>query len=171
MSIEGLINSWVQDGRLVALEPALPSEPNVRSVFASAEVRSALMGPWATTRIEVRLSSARADVDAFISGSPFGVRMPPSRSVKARLALLDDPSHEVWEIRTRDPKPGVRIFGRFAEGDCFVALTWAFREEVNNDDWTREIERCKREWRTLFPTYNPLSGGDVDAYVTNAFPV
>lgn len=132
----------------------------------------ALQGPWSTVRDEVRLSRARQDVDNFISGAMMSARMPPSKDVHAQLALLDPASGEVWEIRSRDPKPGVRIFGRFSERNYFIALTVVFREQLaTDDDWSREIERCKREWRVLFPSYNPISGSEVHTYASKLFPI
>lgn len=172
MSIRAVIQEWTTEGSLSLLQPALVSSPRVRWVFATAEVSSALLGPWETIRDEVRLSRARADIDTFINGTLMSARMPPSKSVSAQLALLDPAGDEVWEVRSRDPKPGVRIFGRFAEKDHLIALTRAFREDLqSNDDWLRETERCKRQWKLFFPSYTPFTGSTVHDYGSNLFPV
>jgi hypothetical protein len=154
------------------LTPALESTPCVRRIFATKEVSDAVFGPWANATIEARFGRARAYLDTFISGDLMSVRMPPSKSVSAQIALLEDDKDQVWEIRVRDPKPGVRIFGSFTEKDVFLALTIGFREKYKTDaDWVPPIERCKRTWRTYFPTYTPLSGSQPDDYVSKSFSV
>lgn len=172
MSIRGSINQWVQSGDLMLLAPALASTPCIRHIFATKEVSDAVFGPWSDAKIEARLGRARAYLDTFISGDLMSVRMPPSKSVSAQIALLEDAKDQVWEIRVHDPKPGVRIFGRFAEKDVFLALTIGFRENYKtNADWVPAIERCKRTWRTYFPTYTPLSGLQPDDYISKSFSV
>lgn len=64
------------------------------------------------------------------------------------------------------------MFGMFAAKDLFVAMTAAFKEDLLNEtDYPAEIERCKREWRRLFPSYNPSLGDSADAYLSNSFLV
>ena len=172
MSIRTVIQAWAETGELDLLQPALVSSSRERWVFGSREVRAALLGPWECIENEVRLSRARAAIDTFIGGGWMSARMPPSKSVRAQIALLEPASDKVWEFRSRDPKPGVRIFGHFAEKDHFVALTVAFREQLDTEeDWRREIERCKRQWRTFFSSYKPMSGADVHEYATNLLSV
>jgi hypothetical protein len=154
------------------LAPALASIPCARHIFATKEVCDAVLGPWTDAKIEARFGRARAYLDTFTSGDLMSVRMPPSRSARAMIALLEDAKDQVWEIRVRDPRPGTRIFGRFAEKDVFLALNVGFREKYKTDaDWTPDIEKCKRTWRTYFPTYKPLSGGKADDYISNSFSV
>lgn len=172
MSIRECIFDWLQSGELVHLEPALAAVPTRRHVFATSEVCNFLNGPWPDARSERQWGRARAYVDTFISGDLISVRMPPSKSVRAHTALLEDRKNEVWEIRARDPKPGVRLFGRFSEKDTFIALTAECRENIRDDsDWSAEIERCKKAWRWYFPTFPPFSGNDANDYLSNIFPV
>jgi hypothetical protein len=99
------------------------------------------------------------------------VRLPPSKKVTAYLALLQDAKDEVWEFRCRDPNPQIRIFGRFAEKDLFIAFIKRNRPELSNDEYQPVMEECKRHWRTLFPSYNPHHGSSADDYVSNCFSV
>lgn len=172
MTIQSVINQWVATGELRYLRPSLPSIQCVRSIFVTEEVEAALIGPWPTTGLERRFGRASATLDAFTEGLRMSVRLPPSKSVLAQIALLEDAEDEVWEIRVSDPRPGVRVFGRFSDRDCFIAMTWSEREKlITDDDWRREKERCKREWRKLFPSFNPHTGTKADDYVSNAFSV
>jgi hypothetical protein len=172
MSIREFINNCVEGGELFLLSPALESTPRVRHIFATKEVCDAVFGPWIDGKVEARFGRARAYLDTFMSGDLMSVRMPPSRSVHAQIALLEDDKDQVWEIRVRDPRPGIRIFGRFSEKDVFLALTIGLREKYKTEaDWVPDIERCKKIWRTYFFTYKPLSGSQADDYISNSFSV
>ena len=172
MSIREIINLWVADGEISFIAPAYDALPTVRYFFASPEVSRAILGPWETSEERTRYGRARGHVDLFITGQLIALRMPPSKSVDAHTALLEERRHEAWEMRPRNPKPGIRIFGRFSEKDTFIALTTALRENlVTDDDWQQEIERCKKEWRKYFNTFKPFSGRTGHCYASNVFLV
>ncbi len=172
MSIRDFITSCLARNDLIHVRPALPFIPQLRSVYASQTVAAKLLGPWPDDKIGIRLGRARAAVDAFISGNRIAVRMPPSRDISALIALLDKAEEEVWEIRARDPKPGVRIFGRFSEKNVFIALDIAFKEDIENfADYSPWISACKREWAKCFATYPPHTGSSADDYISNIFTV
>ena len=80
------------------------------------------------------------------------------------LALLEPSIDEVWEFRTE--KPGIRVFGRFAEYNIFVALNTELRENIDAD-FAREKEECKRLWRHFFQSYKPLHGTAISDYIDN----
>jgi hypothetical protein len=85
------------------------------------------------------------------------------------MAQLDSVQDEVWEIRSRDPKPGIRVFGRFAETDLFVALTWWWRSDLKgpkSKQWRNAREGCKAEWQKLFPAYPAKSGTQINDYIS-----
>lgn len=76
---------------------------------------------------------------------------------------------EVWEIRSQD-EPGIRVLGRFADTDLFIALTWHKRSELlgpQSRPWRDAIVGCKTEWKNLFPAYPPKSGDPSNAYPTD----
>lgn len=172
MSIREMIREWNKSGELCLLAPMFPSTERVRWVFVSKELYRAFHGPWVSSDEEKNMMRARATLDAFTSGQRIGVRLPPSKNVAAQLALLEDRRDEVWEFRCRDPNPQMRIFGRFAEQNLFVAFIKKNRDEFkSNDDFQPVMEECKKHWRTLFPTYNPHRGSSAHDYVSNCFPV
>jgi hypothetical protein len=170
MSIREMMREWINAGEMVVLEPALASIPTVRFVFATKEVAAEIYGPWEDKECEIRYARARAVIDAFIGGARIATRHPPSRSAKAQLALLDPPQDQVWEFRSREPKPGVRVFGRFFEASAFVALGTELRENID-DNFTKEKERCKREWRKFFTPYPPHQGSSLSDYLTDFYAV
>ncbi len=170
MSRRELIDEWGVTRDLVLLPPVLASTPSVRYVFVTEDVRQELCGPWDTPEHTIRYTRARAVVDAFTGGLRIAARYPPSRSAKAQLALLDPAHEEVWEFRSREPKPGVRVFGCFSELDTFIALWTELRENID-EDFKKEREECKRQWRKFFPTFAPHTGANLSDYITNYYPV
>ena len=169
MSIRDEIRARVSEGRLVLLSPALPGATIVRTMYVSPEVRSLLVGPWADPAHEERCGRLRADLDMFIEGRLISVARDSRRGRKAYMARLEPARDEVWEIRSRDPSPGIRVLGRFSEVDAFVALTWGERStlgKASSLEWRRAIEGCKADWRALFPTYPAHSGAEVHDYLS-----
>lgn len=175
MSIRDEISDRCAEERLYLLQPALPGSPCVRHLFISSEIKTALFGPWSGAQEEYRLSKLRADFDAFTEGMLIAVGSDPYKKKKtAFMSQLDPVEDEVWEIRSRDPKPGIRVFGCFSEKDSFVALTWLYREGLGGPksrEWRDARESCKAEWRKLFPTYNPHTGENFNEYASNIFLV
>lgn len=167
MSIRDLIREWENSGQLAVVPPALPSIASLRYVIATAEVRNRLCGTWADQTMGVRYARARTVVDAFTQGLAIATRLPPSTSARAQLALLSEAREEIWEFRSRDPKPGVRVFGRFAEKDVFLAL-WTELKENIDEDYTDEKEKCKKVWRKLFYPFKPFTPELGGEYLTGA---
>jgi hypothetical protein len=180
MSIQAEIAGRVAEGRLRGLVQAISGTAEKRRVFAVPRVIEMLDGPWATSHHERRAGAARALLEIFLRGDQIVGRMPPSRNVNTVIALLDPAVENVWEFRIGNPRPGMRILGRFAEQDTFVATNWVNREELRDaktgeDDprkWRDEVVRCKAIWTNLFPSYNPFVGSTLHDFIGNArFPV
>lgn len=175
MSIRDEIASRCKEGRLVPLVPALLGLLSVRTILASPGLHAMVMGPWSNKETEHRANRLRADFDMFIAGQVISVAQDPYKKKKnAYMSPLDPIADEVWEIRSRDPKPGIRVFGRFAEYDVFVALNWAHRDMLGGPksrEFRDERERCKAEWRKLFPSYAPHTGASPHDYASNIFLV
>jgi hypothetical protein len=177
MSIRAEINYWLDPARqeLFEVAPTVPGDPLERFMFASRDVNRLISGPWADVTEEYRCGRLWAATDMFVTGALITMALddPYKKPKTTYMARLDPPRDEVWEVRVLDPKPGIRVFGRFAECDAFVALTWAPREALpNSQEWRDAREGCKVEWRKLFPTYNAVTGDSVNEYVSvNAVPV
>jgi len=84
------------------------------------------------------------------------------------MSRLDPEADEIWEIRCRDPKPGLRIFGSFVAKDEFVVLMTLPHECLGgDDDWLAAIARYKGEWNRYF-TVAPYSGVYPNDYISDA---
>jgi len=109
----------------------------------------------------------RAALDRFTQGGVIPVASRPLSGAKhSYMRQLFRWREEVWEIRSLD-QPGIRVLGRFADTDIFVALTWHKRADLagpQSRQWRDAIVGCKTIWRNLFPSYPPKTGG------SNAYP-
>jgi hypothetical protein len=174
MSIRDEINSRVSEGRLFQLRPLIESDEVKRSMFVSEKLFSKLHpeadGP---NSFDARNALLRADLERFINGSEITVaRNPFKKSKKCYLAPVDPTRLGIWDIRSVDPRPGLRVLGCFSEKDVFVALEMETRESLggpNDKAWRDFIERCSAHWRRLFGTYLPFFGGETSDYFSENF--
>ena len=64
---------------------------------------------------------------------------------------LRDYKHEHWEFRCRKPRPSIRVFGRFAMPDVFVATHAVFRTSlggIRSPKWEHEKLVCEGHWNS-----------------------
>jgi|SRR5579862_1893472 len=168
MSIYDEIAYWSKRERLFSVRSSL-DEPTKRHLYVSTEIQALLDGPWSTNEWESRCGYLRADLDRFVEGQTLDIAEEPFKGKSSYMLRLNPPSHEVWEIRSRIPKPGLRLFGRFAEFNNFIVLTWASRADLGGPksrEWRDAIVACRTEWKNLFPAYQPLSGDSFHDYLS-----
>ena len=176
MSIADQIEYGVRNGVLFPINPTLPSGLIIRRLYATAEVARLVSGPWRDTQEEIRCGRLRQDFDRFIERRPVSLALdnPYKKDKAAYLARLSPSRDEVWEIRSRAPNPALRVFGRFAMCDTFVAFNWGYRKDLGgpgSKEFNFEINRSKSEWRKIFGSYQPLSGNGIHDYVSEqCFP-
>jgi hypothetical protein len=175
MSIRDEIKARVGEGRLFHLPHSLAGVPAGRTVFVSDEVARVAIGPWPNDTAGLRFSQLRAHLDVFTSGGMISVAPDPFTKPKSTyLAAIDPVSDGVWDIRSIDPSPAIRVLGSFAETDVFVALVWDYRSNLGgpgSKEWRDFREHSKSEWKKLFPTYPPLIAENINGYVSRNFIV
>ena len=146
------------------------SAPVRRAIFVSEEVAAIVLGPWEDSRTALRFARLRAQLDAFTENGLISVALDPYDKAKsAFLALVDPVSDGVWDIRSVDPSPSIRVLGCFAETDVFISLVWSYRKCLGgpgSKEWRDFRERGKAAWRNLFPTYRALTTGNVNEYIS-----
>jgi hypothetical protein len=169
MSILDEIDSLVAAGSLYRLRPEIPAR-ELRRMYLSTEINSMLFGPLEKSE-EVRWGRALADLLVFVEGEIINVPSDSRKGRSAYMSQLKPPHDEVWDIRCRDPKPGIRILVRFAQKDIFIALTWELRMPLGNfssSEWRDAKLKCKTQWNHLLPAYKPFSGTYPYAYISGA---
>jgi hypothetical protein len=177
MSIDAEIVLRIAEGRLFRLSPSIPGDPEERTVLVSREIRNLLEGPWANDAARRRCGRLRADFESIIKGEVITVSWTPYQAGHAMIGKLD--ADEVYDLRSQDPKPGLRVFFRFADRDVMVALTcgprsvnvdWLPREPLGHRysrEWRDAIEECKAEWRKLFPAHSAHTGDSLHDYISS----
>lgn len=157
MSIYDLLLELNQQQRLFLLEPASSSQSVVRPLLITPGLKSLVDPP-----INDRCVDLRVDLDRFTSGGPIEWDY---------LKPLEPRSEEVWEIRSINPSPSLRVFGRFADSDVFVVThAWPRWRLLGFGSifWKAEIRRCKHTWNQLFGTLPPHKGTSIHDYVSGA---
>ena len=182
MSIVDHVQAQVREERLFHIEPLDPSLAVKRVMVVSDEIRKLIDGPWSDTSLERRAYRLRADLEAFVKGDNLGISMTPYHHKAAYMGLLAPPDRGFWDIRSRDPQPGLRILGHFAITDLFVALAWSPRSvKVNGRlplkdsrslNWELAKLQCEEAWGKLFPNHVPQVREEISDLVSeNTFLV
>jgi hypothetical protein len=168
MSIQDKIDSLCVDRRLFRVRPSWPGLQEVRVIYVTPGIIVLLEGPWADRQTEKRWNRARQQIDDFIDGKRLTLRTAPRKKSTCFMSQLDPPDNEIWEIRCRDPKPGLRIFGSFATLNVFVGLTWDYHEDLGpEEDWKRAIRNYQAQWQMHF-TAPAFTGSYPHGYLTKA---
>jgi hypothetical protein len=151
--------------RLFVLEPSVKSDPSVRTMIVSREVRDTVDAAFPDNWDGLRLADFRQTLDAFTTNEEITVSENPYKKPNdCFMARVDPVMLEVFDVRTLYG-PGIRTFGCFLDKDCFAALTWNYREEMNFD---RECKRCHHDWQQIFGSLAPFSKGrQLHEYLTN----
>lgn len=161
MSIQDWIRYLEAEGRLVRLAHAMEGMPCPRALFLLPEIYEPVIGS------DYRMGKLRADLDHFTEGGLIIVGQRTTRY--AHMKRLDPGEKEAWEIRSRDPLPELRLFGRFALPDVFVGTRLCDRDYLgieNSREWRDEINRCGADWRNLFPAHDPVCNGALNDYIS-----
>lgn len=181
MSIHDEIKHRIAEGRLFEVLPVM-DEPIKRRMYVSSEINELLNGPWNDgPEWEERCGELRVTLEQFVIGAYIKVCLIPFKAQSAYMGRLAPITDEVWDIRSIDPSPALRVFGRFASKDVFVCFNWRSRsvdiqasnepplEEGSSDQWKKAINECKAEWRKLFPIYQPIHGVQVNDYIREKY--
>lgn len=111
--------------------------------------------------VSARWSKLRADIDHFVGGGYVNSNL---------LKPLSPARHGVWTLRSVRPRPGLRVFGRFAAPDVFVATHVQERkllEGKGSQEWEFAKLECEEEWRRLFGDRRPFIGERYTDYITD----
>jgi hypothetical protein len=171
--------------RLVAEEQFLwrlspfQGDPSARTVLLSKEMEELLSCEMDEGEEANRRSRLLASLQHIVAGRRLVVCMIPFKARKAHIGRLCPVQDSIWDIRCQD-SPAVRVFCHFLEKDVLLAATcrprsvpinwlgWLPLGDRSSKEWKRGRDATTREWNKLFPTYVPVSGENLDAYLSNA---
>ncbi len=175
MSMRAVIQTWLDDptSGWSWHVPAVPGGAVKRHMLVSKHLRDAMDGPWRDAKEETRLSSLRGDLDAFVLGQRISIADDPYDKPKnTYMARVAPRESELWDIRSIDPRPSIRVLGCFAETDLFVALLWKFRLDLDGPNgplWHDFVQRAEHAWRQFGMGLQPHSGSKISDYVSSNF--
>lgn len=165
------IAARVQSGELYLLKPEARGAAPKRVLLLTGTMKTAIVdGPWADKIEENRLAGTlRADLERFVSGDVLRVSLGGRGLAVEDMKRLQD-TYEIWEFKSK-AKKSIRVFGRFAGYDVFVATNWQWRYKLGaygSDQWGAEINKCRTEWANLFQIHAPHTGDGIDVYTSDA---
>jgi hypothetical protein len=148
---------------LFPLKPKAAGATSRRAMFLSEGLWTLLQTSYPDDPVmEERLGVLQADLESFVDGTELHPRY---------LFLLSPAREAVWEIRSMRPDPSIRVLGRFAECDVFIATNHALRDELGSwksRAWRDAKVRSRTVWTRLFHTYRPIVTTNVHDVVTGA---
>jgi hypothetical protein len=133
-------------------------------MFVTQGIQALLDGRTEDEITEERFGALRADLEVFVTESTLYPHY---------LFWLTPRGDQVWEIRSVEEVPSLRVLGRFAAPDVFVSLTIEERAELegwNSLQWKRAIRTCAQRWGTIFPAHPPHSGEQASDFFSGAVP-
>jgi hypothetical protein len=171
MSIRERIKQHVASGELVHAPHSLPSVRAGRYLFMVKEMWEAVDGSLSGNGIhDLRLGKLRADFDRFVSGQELTIGDHPlDKGINAFMARTHPVQDGVFDIRSQDPSPGIRVFGCFSEKNTFIALIWRCRKDLgsrNERAFDQAILAAQREWNRLFDPLKPLYSEDIHDHLS-----
>ena len=174
MSIVDSIAVAVSAGRLLVLELEFGSDEAVRTVLLhprlAADIREQVQA-WGR-----RVGQLRGDLESFVRGQHISLSMTPFQHKTATMGLMAPTADGTWEVRCRDPAPGLRVFGKFPCADTFVALSWEPRSvsfgrkrplgDRRSLEYDIALIEANERWNAVLPDVPPLTGGTYRDYVS-----
>lgn len=162
MSIRSLIQDRVREGMLFPIIPKASGTTALRAMYVSEGLWDLLQTDHDDPDWDDRLGALQADLEVFTSEPEIYPKY---------LFLLYHPREAVWEIRSVRPNPSIRVLGRFAEKDIFIATNYALREKLGgwqSRAW-RDVKVTSRAiWVNLFHTYQPVVTVNIRDVVSGA---
>ncbi|WP_172125293.1 hypothetical protein [Devosia sp. 919] len=170
MSIRDAVASAVDRGELAPLSHKLPGVVAARHVFVTGEVWD-FVTAGVPKEFAHKAAEGRRMLDSFTAGNRIVVSLNPhEKPAYCQLSRNDPVAEGVWEFRIRDPKPQLRIFGCFAECDVFIALSVTPKTQlVGRLAYPLAVADNTSIWGGLFPGYLPITGEDINAYISGSF--
>ena len=142
----------------------------MRTLFVSQEVFDSVQLPFPDNFNGYRLGKFRGTLDAYTRGNWVSIASDPyAKKPWAYFAPVGPVDLGIWDIRSMSPLPQIRCFGAWAEKDTFVALTWQWRDDIN--DFASEAKQCRQDWDELFAPHPPYKGKSIHDYIKERYRV
>jgi hypothetical protein len=149
--------------------PARTTRKPRRRLYLTMEARRDLFDPTsAVNLLSWNKKSTRGCIEADLDLWVLGGRVYLNERARF-LCRLWPPPPEIWEVRVTEPRPQVRLFGRFIEPDTLILTKFHLRDQLGKREsrvWITAMRDCERKWAALFPATPPFSASTIHRYVT-----
>lgn len=156
---EGELHLAVAEGRMRRVKLSRPNLAPRRVMFLCRPLFDALDAGRASPEFK-RWAALEAFLETYVEGGMVTRHFMKPWSPK---------EGEIWTVRNKRPRPSLRVFGRFAMPDVFVATHVATRKELGAK-WSNAAiwhwMRCDGIWWDNL-SFQPFSGSALTDYVTN----
>ena len=135
---------------LIQLNPRVQRDKTKRKLYMSVELANELDVDRDDDADIERFQNLIADLEIFIISPTIDPRY---------LTCLEPTKDGVWEIRSYEDEPQIRVFGVFATKDVFVCTHFMYRPDLADLEeidplWKNQVKRTKANWRNLFPAHS-----------------
>jgi hypothetical protein len=166
MLIRERIARAVSNGDLFPVKPIAPWSGAPRGFLLCKPLREAIESGKASdsSAERHRWATLEAAMSYFVEGHPVSDGL---------IKQLLPQKYEHWELRSRSPKPSMRVFGRFAAYDIFVGTHVRLRTELGGM-WSQQFEHeklvCEDHWKAagLLAPFSDSPTFKYEAYMSNA---
>lgn len=151
-------------GLLMAAKPSVPWAAEPRAFLMCVPLQTAIEAGRADPDPKLRNRWARleASISYFIEGLYVTDHL---------MKQLEPQKFEHWELKSRKPRPSLRVFGRFAKPDIFIG-THVVPRPLLRGMWSPEYEHeklvCEDHWSQagLPPPFSDRPRFRYEAYIT-----
>ena len=160
-----LIQQHLVDGKLVERDVARLNASKARHLYVTPAIANLIDG--ADPMLGFPSAEATVITDRYLAGwlmvTSLTARTDPPRA-RPDLERLENVD-EAWVMCFRKPRPGWRLFGRFAEPSKFVALHAHDRDALAGGAYEAKAEEMISTWKAMFEEEEPHRGASVEDYV------
>lgn len=172
MSTREALNRLVQEGRVVHVPCLQRGVSSRRHFFLEASLHRRLEQAMAgSSKEDARLAMLYADVERFTSGQVITVGVNPYEKDRTAYMARTEPVQEgIFDLRSQDPSPAIRLFGAFCEIDVFLGLTWRWRNELggrNERAFDFAVMEAMKVWDALLPDCRRLFSDNIEDYISD----
>lgn len=147
---------------LYPLRPKAAGSPIYRVLFLAEDLWKFLYEDIHDDDMEDRIGTLLADLEQFVT----------SEEITPKYLFLLYPSRDaVWEIRSVQDKPSIRVLGLFAAWNVLVATNMALREELGgweSRQWKQVKRKARAAWNSILQPYAPVVTTKVQRVVSGA---
>lgn len=174
MSTRDALNKLIQRGLIVHVPSLQRGVSSRRHFFLETSLHERLtQAKDGSSKEDRRLLMLWADIDKFTSGQVITIGVDPFKKDRTAYMARTKPVQDgVFDIRSQDPSPAIRLFGAFCETNVFLGLTWRWRRELGGRDeraFDFAVMEAMRIWDGLLPDCRRLFSEHMEDYISDDF--